>query len=358
MNENLKINEPIFQYALELDYGELHFKLDKDTGLFAIVAIHSTKRGPALGGCRCREYDNIHDAVTDALRLAQGMTYKAAITGLPLGGGKSVLYKPKKIHNREAYFEIFGKFINDLNGRYITAMDSGTNPEDMDAISKHTRFVTSTSEGGDPSPHTAYGVFLALKAAVFHKLHKNSLKDLTIAIQGVGHVGFALAKHLHNAGAKLIVADMNPAALEQCQQSFGAKVVPLESIFSVECDVFAPCALGAILNDDTINQLKTHIVVGSANNQLALPHHGDLLHEKGILYGPDYVVNAGGLVHACAQFYKSNKEKVQKQIEGIYETALAIFKRSELENVATHIIADKLAEERLNDETGVCNIEG
>ncbi len=342
-------NDALLSYAKQLGFGDLHFKLDNSTGLFAMIAIHSTKLGPALGGCRCLEYTTISDAIRDALRLAQGMSYKAAVIGLPLGGGKSVLLKPKAIQNRSAYFEKFGEFIEELGGRYITAVDSGTNPEDMDAIAHKTRYVSSTTTGyGDPSPFTADGVFSSIQAAVKIKLNRNSLDGIKVAIQGVGHVGIRLAKLLFDAGAKVIVTDSNPQAIAKCVNEYQATVVGLNEIYGVDCDVFSPCALGAIINDKTIPQLKARIVVGSANNQLAEPRHGDALHNLNILYGPDYVVNAGGLVCACADFYKTPLEQVRKQVASIYGTTLSIFERSAAENVPTHTIADIIAEEKIN----------
>ncbi len=342
------MNEKLLDYAKKLGFGELHVKLDLETGLTAIVAIHSTKLGPSLGGCRFREYPTLHAAVQDALRLAQGMTYKAAITGLPLGGGKSVLIKPETLADRNALFAVFGQFIEDLGGRYITAVDSGTSPEDMDAIATKTNYVTSKSiDNGDPSPFTATGVRYAIEAAIKHKYGKDSLQNIHVAIQGVGHVGYDLAKELHERGARLTVTDTNLEALNHCATEFGAEVVSTDVIHSVPCDVFAPCALGAIINDLTIPQLQTEIIVGSANNQLAEPRHGEILHENGILYGPDYVVNAGGLIYACAQYYKTEQNIVEEQVKNIYHTTTAIFERSARDNRPTSEVADTIAEEKL-----------
>lgn len=351
MNIETTINEPMFNYAKELGFGDLHFKMDNETGLFGIIAIHNTNLGPALGGCRFLPYATINDAVRDALRLAQGMSYKAAVVGLPLGGGKSVVVKPKTLPDRNALFEKFGMFINELNGRYITAMDSGTNIEDMDAIARHTKYVSGTTTGyGDPSPFTANGVFSAIQAGVKIKLNRNSLDGVKIAIQGLGHVGMRLAQLLHDAGAQLIITDTNPLAIEKCVKAFNCKVVSLDEIYSVDCDVYAPCALGATINDKTIPQLKAKIVIGCANNQLAEPRHGDELHKLDILYGPDYVVNAGGLVCACADFYKTPLDQVNKQVQSIYQTTLSIFERSAAENIPTHTIADTIAEEKINSK--------
>lgn len=342
------LNDELFHYAQQLGFGELHIKFDEPTGLCAIIAIHSTKRGPALGGCRCLEYHSTIDAVRDALRLAQGMSYKAAISDLALGGGKSVLIKPKHINDREAYFAAFGRFIEDLNGRYITAMDSGTEVNDMDIIARYTRHVSSTSKGGDPGPFTALGVLRGIQACAKYKLNReNNLEGLHIAIQGVGHVGYSLAKNLHERGVELTICDRNPTAVEHCVRDFNAKVVTGDEIYSVDCDIFAPCALGAILNDHTIPLLKTKIVAGSANNQLAEPRHDKMMWERGILYAPDYAINAGGLIHAFAEYEQSSMEESNAHIDQIYETILMIFERSEREHKSTGEIADIIAAERL-----------
>jgi len=339
--------DELFAYAEKLGFGELHVKFDQATELCAIIAIHSTKRGPALGGCRCIEYATTADAIRDALRLARGMSYKAAISNLPLGGGKTVLMKPKNIANRNAYFEAFGRFVEDLGGRYITAMDSGTEVSDMDAIARSTRHVSTTSRGGDPGPFTALGVLRGIEAAAKHKWQRSELAGLTIAIQGVGHVGYSLARDLHKLGVKLIVCDRNEAAVARCQEEFGAQAVAAEDIYSVECDIFAPCALGAILNDQTIPLLKAKIVAGSANNQLAEPRHDVALWERDILYAPDYAINAGGLIHALAEYQQSSMEEASKHINEIHDTLLTIFERSAQERKSTGEIADIIAAERL-----------
>lgn len=337
-------------YAKQLGFGDMHFKIDEKTGLMAIIAINSTQRGPALGGCRFREYDSMAEAFNDALRLANGMSFKTAITDLPLGGGKAVLVKTKAIANREAYFEKFGEFIEELGGRYITAMDSGTSTKDMDVIARKTSYVTSTSEGnGDPSPFTARGVFLALKAAIKFKLNRESFQGLRIAIQGVGHVGYRLAEALYQEGAQLIVSDTNTTAVEQCVTNFKAQAVGLDDIHRIDCDIYSPCALGAVLNSKTIPELKANIIVGAANNQLAENKHGLMLQEKGILYGPDYVVNAGGIIHACSQYYKTDMAKTKEHVERIYHTTLEIFERAASENNATNVIADMIAKEKLEE---------
>ncbi len=333
------------------DYGEVHFKLDKATGLRAIVAIHDTRLGPALGGCRFIPYDSDEAALVDALRLARGMTYKAALAGLAHGGGKSVIMRPSSHFDRVALFRAFGKFLEDMRGHYITAEDSGTGLEDMEVIRTVTKNVTgvdpSHGGSGDPSPFTALGVRRGIEAAVKFKLGKDTLAGMTVAVQGVGHVGYCLCKELHAAGAKLIVADVDGLKAERCAREFAAKTVPIDQIAYVECDVFAPCALGAGLNDQTIPNLRTPIVAGAANNQLAEVRHGDDLHARGILYAPDYAINAGGLVNV-AQEVKGYDAKISREKTlQIYDTMMEIFDRSKKLGAPTHKVADMLVEEKL-----------
>ncbi|MBV8760865.1 MAG: Glu/Leu/Phe/Val dehydrogenase, partial [Deltaproteobacteria bacterium] len=269
----------VFGKLSQYDFGEVHFCLDKSTGLKAIVAIHDSRLGPALGGCRFIEYDTDEAAYIDALRLARGMTYKAALAGLAHGGGKSVIIRPKKHFDRVALFRAFGRFIENLRGHYITAEDSGTGLEDMEIIRTQTKHVTgidpSHGGSGDPSPFTALGVRRGIEAAVKFKLGRNSLEGVHVAVQGVGHVGYYLCKELHAAGAKLTVADVDKLKSERAQREFGASVVGIDDVAAVQCDVFAPCALGAGLNDNTIPNLHARIVAGAANNQLLEPRHGD-----------------------------------------------------------------------------------
>lgn len=348
-NETMQIIQDDFlDYAITQGFGDLHFKVDNETGMKAIVAIHSTKLGPALGGCRFIEYPSTTSAIYDAMRLAKGMSYKAASVNLPLGGGKAVIIKPNKPFDREAYLHAFGRFVNDLNGRYVTALDSGTQLNDMDIIAQHTPYVASlSSHNGDPSPSTAKGTLRGIQAAVEFKLGKDKLEGLEIAIQGLGNVGYLLATHLHELGAKLIVADINPASVERAVKNFGAKSVSTEQIHKVPCDVFAPCALGAVINDLSINQLQTTIVAGAANNQLAHSYHGHLLHEKEILYAADYVINAGGLIFAASKYLHTPEQQVLQQIDGIHTSLMAIFVRSQRENRPASEIADILAQEKL-----------
>lgn len=352
--DTMKINEPttrpddFLDYALSHGFGDIHFKVDTKTGMKAIIAIHSTKLGPALGGCRFIEYPSTENAINDAMRLARGMSYKAASVNLPLGGGKAVVIKPQGPYDHDAYFHAFGEFVNDLGGRYITALDSGTQLSDMDIIAQHTPYVASlSSHNGDPSPSTAKGVFKGIEAAVHFKLGKDNLRGLHVAIQGLGHVGYLLARHLHEAGARLTVADVNKQAVERAVNEFGATAISTDTIHKVPCDVFSPCALGAIINDITINQLQTTIVAGAANNQLAHTYHGKILHDKGIVYAADYVINAGGLIFAASKYMNTPEEQVVRQINSIGTSLMEIFVRSQKENRPASEIADTLAQEKL-----------
>jgi leucine dehydrogenase len=343
-----KVTNNFLDYANNYGFGDLHFKIDKATGMKAVIAIHSNKLGPALGGCRFIEYPNHTSAIEDAIRLARGMSYKAASVNLPLGGGKAVIIKPSVPFDRDAYFYAFGQFINDLGGRYITALDSGTQLQDMDIIAQHTPYVASLSRhNGDPSPSTAKGVLQGINAAVAFKLGRNNLEGLHVAIQGLGHVGYLLAGHLHKAGALLTVADINSALVKKAIDEFGAIGVATDLIHKVPCDVFSPCALGAIINDVTINQLQTSIIAGAANNQLAHHYHGKLLHDKGITYAVDYVANAGGLLFAAGKYLKTPQDEVNQKIDNIYAILFNIFEQSGQENKPTSEVADAIAEEKL-----------
>ena len=343
-----QLHDELFDYAKKLGINDIHIKFDPETELYAIIAIHSTKRGPALGGCRCIEYHSVTDAIRDSIRLAQGMSFKSAMANLPLGGGKAVLMRPQQITDREAYFSAFGRFVNELGGRYITAMDSGTEITDMDIISTQTNYVTTISRhNGDPAPFTALGVLRGIQAAIKFKLQRDDLEGIHVAIQGAGHVGYDLARELYKLGAKITVCDRNLIAAQRCVAEFGASIVDLNEIYKIDCDVFAPCALGAILNDETISQIKASIVAGSANNQLAEPSHAALLKAHDILYAPDYVINAGGVIHAYAEYAKTSTEEAEQRIWGIYDTLLELFARSKKEDKTTLEIADIIALERL-----------
>lgn len=344
------IADSLMRYAKFLGYGDVHLKVDEKTGLTAIIAIHNLTRGPAIGGCRFTTYESVSNAMEDALRLGYMMSYKAAINNLPHGGAKAVIIKPKVIKDYDAFFEKFGEFVNELGGRYITAMDSGTSQKEMDIIARRTSFVTCTSDTGiesDPSPLTALGVRRAIEAAVKYKMHRDSLEGVHVAIQGAGHVGYFLAKELHALGAKLTMTDINHISLQRCVDEFGAQKCSPEEIYHIDADVFAPCALGAVLNFRTIKELKASIVAGSANNQLSHSHYGTLMHERGILYAPDFLINAGGLIHVAVLYDHGNLDRSIVQINNIYDTVYEIYERSDKENVATNQIAEKIARDRL-----------
>ena len=336
----------IFDRALSVGVEELHFKIDPISGLKAIIAIHSTRRGPALGGTRCLSYPTENHAVVDAMRLAQGMSYKSAFANLPYGGGKAVLIRPKQIQNTDAYFESYGDFIESLNGRYITAVDVGTTVNDMDIIVRRTRHVLSTSAGsGDPSFHTAQGVLRGILAAVKVCLNRDDLEAIRVAIQGVGKVGHHLARLLHQQGAELAVSDIDDAAIRRCVDEFGAKPIDTEKIIDLDCDVLSPCALGSIINADTANRIKASIICGAANNQLAADIYGDILYRNNIFYVPDYVVNAGGLIHVI---YGTSVE-TETRILSIYESVTDIYQRSKSLQESCHRVANHIAEQILSD---------
>ncbi len=343
----------IFKFSDELRYGELHLKSNPDIGLHAIVAIHNLKFGPAIGGTRFIEYDSTDDALFDAMRLARGMTYKAAISGLPHGGGKAVVIRPKGLteEQREQIFSEFGAFVGSLNGNYITCEDSGTRVSDMNVVKSQTDHVLGydpdSGSSGDPSPLTALGVRRGIEAAAKFRWDRDDLQDLKVAIQGVGHVGYYLAKELHNLGASLIVTDINDAAIQRCVTEFGAESVAPDAIYGVECDIFAPCALGAVINDKTLPQLKCDIVAGASNNQLLETRHGAILHERNILYAPDYAINAGGLINVAQEFAGYDADIVQEKVGAIFDTMLNIFERSASENTQTDIVADRIVDEML-----------
>lgn len=342
----------IFDMAREMGHEQVVFNHDRTTGLKAIIAIHDTTLGPSLGGCRFWNYESEEDAIMDVLRLSRGMTYKAAVAGLPLGGGKAVIIGDPKSLKSEALFRAFGRFVNGLNGRYITAEDVNVNPSDIDVVSMETPYCAgiASREGGsgNPSPITALGVFSGIRASVKHKLGKDSLRGMRVAVQGVGSVGTYLCQYLNEAGAELIVADISSERVDNCVKEFGAKAVDVSEIHAADCDVFAPCALGAILNDKTIPQVKAPIVAGGANNQLAVEDkHGVALLEKGILYAPDYVINAGGLINVYHELRGYNAEAAKRQARNIYGTLLEIYEESDRQNSPTHVASDKVAERRL-----------
>lgn len=338
------------------DHEKVTFFFDKKTGLKAIIAIHSTKRGPALGGCRIWPYVDEQQAITDALRLSRAMTYKAAMANLPFGGGKTVIIGDSHRDKTPELFRALGRCVEQLNGYYmkrlrgcyIVSEDVGTSVEDMAFIHETTFNVVGLPDGsGDPSPFTAIGVYESIRAAVTYGLKRNSLQGTKVAIQGLGHVGYSLAKLLAEVGAKLIITDIDLNLVEKVAQELNATSVSPDDIYSVDADVFAPCALGAILNDKTIPQLKCKIIAGSANNQLERHDHGETLAEMKILYAPDYVVNAGGLIDVSYEGTDYNAEIVRHHVEGIHDTLLDVFLRAETLQISTSEAADLIAEERL-----------
>jgi leucine dehydrogenase len=341
----------IFKYMESYDYEQLVFCQDKTSGLKAIIAIHDTTLGPALGGTRMWNYASEEEAIEDALRLAKGMTYKNAAAGLNLGGGKTVIIGDPLKDKNEEMFSAFGRFIQGLNGRYITAEDVGTTVADMDLIHEETNYVTGISEAfgssGNPSPVTAYGVYVGMKAAAKEAFGSDSLEGKTVAVQGVGNVAYTLCEYLHKDGAKLIVADINQASVDRVVNAFGAVQVSVDEIYSQEADIFAPCALGAIINDNTIPQLKAKVIAGSANNQLKESKHGDLIHEMGIAYAPDYVINSGGVINVADELYGYNQERAMNRVAGIYDKIERIFEISKRDGIPTYVAADRLAEERI-----------
>ncbi len=345
------IKESVYSYYFQLRCLDLHIKHDESSNMLAIVAIHSTRLGPALGGCRFRPYPSIEYAMIDAIRLAHGMSYKAAISNLPFGGGKAVIMQVPEMAHRTQLFRSFGNFVQELGGRYITAEDSGTGVEDMDVIRTVTPFVTGNSGqifiSKDPSPLTAIGVRRGIEAAVKFKLQRNSLQDIHVAISGVGHVGYHLAKELHQMGAKLTISDIKLETTKRCADEFHATFVAPEEIHKIECDVYAPCALSNAINFSNIDEIKAKIVAGSANNQLEAPSLATRLKEKGILYAPDYVINAGGLIHVGAQYNHQTEQIARENIENIYFTLLMLFEKAAKENLSPLDVANQLAEQRL-----------
>ncbi|SDW54657.1 leucine dehydrogenase [Marininema mesophilum] len=341
----------LFDYLSKYDYEQLIFCQDQNSGLKAIIAIHDTTLGPALGGTRMWTYASEEGAIVDALRLARGMTYKNAAAGLNLGGGKTVIIGDPKTEKNEAMFRAFGRFIQGLNGRYITAEDVGTTVEDMDIIHEETRYVTGISpefgSSGNPSPVTAYGCYMGMKAAAKEAFDDDSLEGRTVAVQGVGSVAYHLCKYLHDEGAKLIVTDINQENLARAVNDFDAETVDPDNIYDVECDIYSPCALGAVINDDTVHRLKCKVIAGSANNQLKENEHGDILQEKGIFYAPDYVINSGGVINVADELIGYNRDRAMRRVEGIYGTISRVFEIAKRDNIPSYLAADRMAEERI-----------
>jgi leucine dehydrogenase len=342
----------VFQKLAEYRYEQLVFCHDKATGLRAIIAIHDTTLGPALGGCRMYPYASEDEAVVDVLRLARGMTYKAAASGLNLGGGKSVIIGDPEHYKSEELFRSFGRYLETLGGRYIVAEDVGTSTEDMENIrieTSHVVGVDVTHGGsGDPSPFTALGVLQGMKACAEEVFGSPSLEGRTVAVQGLGHVGWHLCEMLHNEGASLFVTDLREEVVEQARRKFGAKPVGLDEILSIPCDILAPCALGAVVNDTSLPNLRCSVIAGSANNILFEPRHGEALAERGLLYAPDYVINAGGLINVADELEGYNEKRATKRVMHIYESMKSIIAIANRDGVPTHVAADTLALERID----------
>lgn len=342
----------IFEQLSAGSYEQVVFSYDKPSGLKSIVVIHDTSLGPALGGVRMWPYANEEEAIRDCLRLSRGMTYKAAAAGLNLGGGKAVIIGDPKKDKSEALLRAFGRAVEGLNGRYITAEDVGTAVWDMEYIRMETRYVTGLTKvkggSGDPSPVTAYGVYKGMKACAKWVFESASLKDRKVAVQGTGNVGYHLCKQLAEEGAKLVVSDIDPVSANRVKDDFGAKVVPPDEIYGQDVDIFAPCALGGIINDKTLKVLKCKIIAGAANNQLENEEkHGEALHKMGICYAPDFVINAGGLMNVYEELEGYNRERALQKVSGLFNAISNILETSKKDGLPTYKAANKVAEERI-----------
>jgi leucine dehydrogenase len=344
----------IFAEMQSHGHEQLVFSHDPSCGYFGIIAIHDTTLGPALGGTRFWQYQTTDEAITDALRLARGMTYKAAVAGINLGGGKAVIVGDNRRVDREALFRAHGRFIETLGGRYITAEDIGTSPADMEYIKLETDHVAGLlGLSGDPSPVTAYGVYVGMKAAAKVRWGSDSLSGKTVAVQGAGKVASHLCRFLHEEGVKLIVTDIDADKVSRVVAETGARAVDPEAIYDQPAHVYAPCALGATINDETLPRLKVEIIAGGANNQLAEDRHGDLLEERGILYAPDYVINGGGVINVYGELHRWPAERAQKKAGEIYDTLLRIIEIATCERIPTYRAADRLAEQRIAAVAGL-----
>jgi leucine dehydrogenase len=349
-----------FEKLYSMGHEEVIFISEPECNLKAIIAIHNTTLGPALGGTRMWQYANEADAVEDVLRLSKGMTYKAAVSGLNLGGGKAVIIGDPKKDKSEALFSTFGRFIGSLNGRYITAEDVNITVDDIEHIYTETNFVCGVAKAhggsGNPAPYTALGVFRGMEASLMKTHGSRSIQNKVVAIQGVGSVGLELAKIVHQHGGKILFTDINENNIKKMKEEIPtAEFVQSNDIFSVKCDIYAPCALGASINDQTLDQLKCKIVAGAANNQLKEDRHGTELKKRGILYAPDYLINAGGLMNVSIEFEGWNDSKSRRMVDTIYDTALHIFKISEDQNIPVNKAADVLAESRIKSMSRIQN---
>ena len=351
MKNEIDISEnPIISQMSTMGHDQILFCSDNETGLKAIIAIHDTTLGPALGGTRMWVYNNELEALHDVLRLSRGMTYKNAISNLALGGGKAVIIGDSKTMKSEALFRRFGKFVDSLAGNYITAEDVGISPSDMVWVSKETKHVVGLpGKSGDPSPVTAFGTYMGMKACSKLRYGSDSLEGKKILVQGVGHVGEYLVDYLSKEGAEIFISDIHEDTISRISQSYGATHIDLNDVYDVAMDIYAPCALGGTLNDDTISRLKCGIVAGAANNQLKDENiHGKALLEKDILYAPDFAVNAGGVINCFSEVEGLSSEWALKKAEDIYHTIFDIVKRSKDENIPSHIIAMEMAQEKID----------
>jgi len=352
----------VFDKVAQYEHEQIVFCHDKYSGLKGIIAVHDTTLGPGLGGTRMYNYESEEDALVDVLRLSRGMTYKASISGLNLGGGKAVIIGDPNKQKSEALFRKFGQYINNLNGKYITAEDIGTTTRDMEFINMETKNVVGLPKvfggGGDPSPVTAYGVYLGMKASANKVFGSDSLSKKKILVEGVGKVGMELVNLLNHENAEVFVADVDDQKLKKASSQYGVKVKKLDEIYSANVDIYAPCALGATLNNESIPELKCSIIAGAANNQLAdEEHHGQMLFDHGILYTPDYLINAGGLINVFTEWTGYNHESAMETTKNIYEVTKQIISKSQQENVPTNEASQKMADDRIN-QIGSIHLKG
>jgi len=346
--------DPVFGQISFDGHEQVVFCHDKDTGLKAIIGIHNTVLGPALGGTRMWNYSNEWEALNDVLRLSRGMTYKNSISGLNLGGGKAVIIGDAKTQKTDELMTRFGQFVDSLSGKYITAEDVGMETRDMDIVNNVTKHVAGISVerggSGNPSPVTAYGVFMGMKAAANYKFGSDNLEGKKVLVQGIGHVGESLVKHLTENGALVTISDINEGRLHEVGAKYGAKIYTGNDLYSLDVDIYAPCALGATINDDTVHKIQAKVIAGAANNQLSNELiHGQILKDRGILYAPDFLINAGGVINVYSEIAKLTKEQVLEKTENIYNTALEIFDFADKNAITTHQAAFSIAQKRIDD---------
>ena len=344
----------VFREMAAEAYEQVVFCHEPSCGYFGVIAIHDTTLGPALGGTRFWNYGSTDEAVIDALRLARGMTYKAAAAGLNLGGGKSVILGDNRRSDRETIFRAHGRFVDSLGGRYITAEDVGTSPADMEFVRRETNHVAGLQNlSGDPSPVTGYGVYVGMKAAAKQRWGQDSLAGRTVLVQGAGKVAVALCRYLHAESARLVITDIDESKVKRAAEEFGATAVAPDAIYDQPGDIYAPCALGATINDDTLARLKVQLIAGAANNQLAEERHGIELEKRGLLYAPDYVINSGGLINVYGELEGWPQERAQRKAQEIYDAILKIFAIATRDGIPSFQAADRLAEERIAAVVGL-----